>query len=176
MWIFLQFNQWKRLFFIPRGRGKKYTFKLFENTLMFCFQARAFSLVARKQFLLFVYLLLRMTVKLSLVDLNQKSDCTFFFSTSLLPAGNRTTNFDGISVVSCVRILNSVRKSSSSLSKLVGLVNDYWYKLEEVNICLWHPSWANFPATVKVCTRISSLFLKWIPSRIPHRVWDQNPI
>lgn len=61
----------------------------------------------------------RMAVRLSLVDLNQKSECTLvlvFFSTSLLPAGNRTTNFDDISVGSRVRI------SSSASQELFFLV------------------------------------------------------
>lgn len=110
----------------------------------------------------------RMAVKLSLVDLNQKSECTlfvfFFFPPHyyLLEIGQLTLMTFQLAVVWEYQVL--LHKSSSSLSKLVDLVSDYWYKLEEAQICLWHPSWANFSAIVKVCKGISSLFLKWIPS------------
>lgn len=100
----------------------------------------------------------------------------FFFPPHcyLLEIGQLTLMTFQLAVVWEYQVL--LRKSSSSLSKLVDLVNDYWYKLEEGQICLWHPSRANFPAAVKVCKRISSLFLKWIPSFIPHRVWDLSEL
>lgn len=108
------------MLFIPGGREKKCTFKLLGNTLMLCFQACVFRLVALEQFLVFVCLLPRMAVKLSLVDLNQKSDCTIFFFPPHLAAGNITTNFDDISGGSCVRI------SSSASQELFFLVKTRW--------------------------------------------------
>lgn len=93
----------------------------------------------------------RMAVQLSLVDLNQKSDCTvlvfFLPHCYLLEIGQLSLMAFQLAVVWEYQAL--LHKSSSFLSKLVDLVNDYWYKLEQAQICLWHPSWANFPAGVK---------------------------
>lgn len=128
MWIFLQFNQLKRLLFVPSERGKKHIFKLFEKILILCFQACVFSLVAQEQLLNFgivhwypewqssshLWIWTRSLNVLCLVCF------FFFFPTSLLLAGNRTTNFDDISVGSCVRI------SSSASQELFFLVKTCW--------------------------------------------------
>lgn len=122
MWLFLQFNEWKRLLFIPSVRGRKHTFKLFENTLMLCFQACVFSLVAQEQFLNFgiVHCYLEWQASSHLWIWTRSLIVFYFFSTSLLPAGNRTTNFDGISFGNCVKI------SSSASQELFFLVKTCW--------------------------------------------------
>lgn len=171
MWIFLQFNQLKRLLFLPSERGKKHIFKLFENILILCFQVCVFSLVAQEQLLNFGivhwYPEWQSSSHLWIWTRSLNVLCLFFFfffppHYYLLEIGQLTLMTFQLAVVWEYQVL--LHKSSSSLSKLVDLVSDYWYKLEEAQICLWHPSWANFSAIVKVCKRISSLFLKWIPS------------
>lgn len=126
MWIFLQFNQWKRLFFIPSGRGKKHTFKLFENTLILCFQASGSGAVPE---LLYLSIFTWNGSQALTCGSEPEVWLTFFFPPHcyLLKIGQLPLMAFQLAVV---REYLALLHKSSSLSKLVDLVNDYWYKLE----------------------------------------------